>query len=88
MTKLNLIPRHWLNVQCSACRHDASVPVQNFIDLGVNDIFELKAKSKCKRYGRKGDAEVVIYYRNKYDVERKKNAAPDEDAAVMMSEAK
>jgi len=87
MTKLNLVNKHWLNIQCSACRHDVSVPVQKFIDLGVNDIFDVKAKSKCKRCGRKGDAEIVIYYRNEYDVEREKNAAPDEDAAVMNSEA-
>ena len=81
MTKLNLVNKHWLNIQCSACRHDVSVPVQKSIDLGVNDIFEVKAKSKCKGCGRKGDAEIVIYYRNEYDVEREKNAAPDEDAA-------
>jgi hypothetical protein len=87
MTKLNLINKHYINIQCSACRHDVSVPVQKFIDLGVNDIFEVKAKSKCKRCGRKGDAEIVIYYRNEYDVEREKNAAPDKDAAVE-SEAK
>ena len=87
MTKLNLVNKHWLNIQCSACRHDVSVPVQRFIDLGVNDIFEVKAKSKCKRCGRKGDAEIVIYYRNEYDVEREKNAASDEDTAVE-SEAK
>ena len=81
MTKLNLINKHWLNIQCSSCRHDVSVPVQQFIDLGVNDIFQVKAKSKCKQCGRKGDAEIVIYYRNEYDVEREKNAACDEDTA-------
>ena len=70
MTKLNLINKHWLNIQCSSCRHDVSVPVQQFIKLGVNDIFEVKAKSKCKQCGRKGDAEIVIYYRNKVDVDR------------------
>ena len=48
-----------------------SVPVQKFIDLGVNDIFEVKAKSKCQRCGRKGDAEIVIYYRNEVDADRK-----------------
>ena len=46
--------------------------MQKFIDLGVNDIFEVKAKSKCKQCGRKGDAEIVIYYRNENDVEREK----------------
>ena len=87
MTKLNLINKHWLNIQCSSCRHDVSVPVRKFIDLGVKDIFEVKAKSKCKQCGRKGDAEIVIYYRNEADVLRKKNAASDEDTAVE-SEAK
>ena len=76
MTKLNLVNKHWLNIQCSACRHDVSVPVQKFIDSGVNDIFEVKAKSKCQRCGRKGDAEIVIYYRNEYDVEREKMLHP------------
>ena len=71
MTKLNLVNKHWLNIQCSKCRHDVSVPVQKFIDLGVNDIFEVKAKSKCQRCGRKGDAEIVIYYRNEVDADRK-----------------
>ena len=87
MTKLNLVNKHWLNIQCSSCRHDVSVPVQKFIVLGINDIFEVKAKSKCKQCGRKGDAEIVIYYRNEADVLRKKNAAPDEDTASE-SEAK
>ena len=70
MTKLNLIYKHWLNIQCSSCRHDVSVPVPKFIDLGVHNIFEVKAKSKCKQCGRKGDAEIVIYFRNKQDVEQ------------------
>jgi hypothetical protein len=44
--------------------------VQKFIDLGVNDIFEVKAKSKCKQCGSRGKAEIVIYYRNAVDVTR------------------
>ena len=61
MTKLNLINKHWLNIQCSSCRHDVSVPEQKFIELGVNDIFEVKAKSKCKQCGRKGDAGTGMF---------------------------
>ena len=66
MTKLNLINKHWLNIQCSSCRHDVSVPVQKFIDLGINDIFEVKAKSKCKQCGRKGDRLYVDTNANPY----------------------
>ena len=79
MTKLNLVNKHWLNIQCSACRHDVSVPVQKFIDLGVNDIFEVKAKSRCSRCGYQGEPEIVIYFRNVQDVEREK--APPEGEA-------
>ena len=87
MTKLNLIPKHWINITCSKCRHDKNVPVQQFIDRGINDIEQIKAKSRCSRCGYRGEPEIVIFYRNEHDVEREKNAAPDKDAAVE-SEAK
>ena len=67
MTKLNLINKHWLNIQCSSCRHDVSAPVQKFIDLGINDIFQVKAKSKCKQCGRKGDDVVVRFFQNEIE---------------------
>nr|BDD44453.1 hypothetical protein 6 [Paracoccaceae bacterium] len=81
VTKLNLINKHWLHVQCSNCRHDNNVPVQQFLDRGLNDIQQIKAKSRCSHCGHRGEPEIVIYYRNEYDVEREKNAASDEDTA-------
>ena len=75
MTKLNLINKHWLHVQCSNCRHDKNVPVQQFIDRGINDIQQIKAKSRCSHCGHRGEPDIVIYYRNEYDVEHEKNAA-------------
>ena len=88
MTKLNLINKHWLNITCSKCRHDSNVPVQQFLDRGINDIEQIKTKARCSHCGYRGEPEIVIFYRNEADVVRKKNAAPDEDAAVMKSEAK
>jgi len=48
VTKLNLIPKHWLNIQCGKCRHDNNVPVQQFLDRGINDIQQIKAKSRWR----------------------------------------
>ena len=70
MTKLNLINKHWLNIQCVKCRHDKNVPVQQFIDRGINDIEQIKAKSRCSHCGHRGEPEIVIYFRNKQDVEQ------------------
>ena len=81
MTKLNLINKHWVHIQCVKCRHVVSVSVQKFIDRGINDIFEIKAKSRCSACGYRGEPELVLYFRNEADVLREKNAAPDEDAA-------
>ena len=79
MTKLNLINKHWLNIQCSKCRHDKNVPVQQFLDRGINDIQQIKAKSRCSHCGHRGEPEIVIYFRNLQDVEREK--APPEGKA-------
>ena len=79
MTKLNLINKHWLNIQCSKCRHDKNVPVQQFIERGINDIEQIKAKSRCSRCGYRGEPEIVIYFRNDQDV--KKEKAPPEGEA-------
>ena len=79
MTKLNLINKHWLNIQCSKCRHDKNVPVQQFIDRGINDIEQIKAKSRCSHCSYRGEPEIVIFFRNAQDVEREK--APPEGEA-------
>ena len=79
MTKLNLINKHWLNIQCSKCRHDKNVPAQQFLDRGVKDIQQIKAKSRCSHCGHRGEPEIVIYFRNLQDVEREK--APPEGEA-------
>ena len=79
MTKLNLINKHWLNIQCSKCRHDSNVPVQQFLDRGINDIQQIKAKSRCSHCRHRGEPEIVIYFRNLQDVEREK--APPEGEA-------
>jgi len=70
VTKLNLIPKHWLNIQCNKCRYDKNVPVQQFIDRGINDIQQIKTKSCCSRCGYRGEPEIVIFYRNAVDVTR------------------
>ena len=72
MTKLNLINKHWLNIQCSKSRHDKNVPVQHFLDRGINDIQQIKAKSRCSYCGHRGEPEIVIYFRNLQDVAREK----------------
>jgi hypothetical protein len=79
MTKLNLINKHWLNIQCSKCRHDKNVTVQQFIDRGINDIEQIKSVSRCSRCGYRGEPEVVIFFRNAQDVEIEK--APPEGEA-------
>jgi len=56
--------------QSIGCRHDKNVPVQQFIDRGINDIEQIKSKSRCSHCGHRGEPEIVIYFRNKQDVER------------------
>jgi hypothetical protein len=53
--------------------------VQQFIDRGINDIEQIKAKSRCSHCGHRGEPEIVIYFRNLQDVEREK--APPEGEA-------
>jgi hypothetical protein len=42
--------------------------VQQFIDRGINDISQIKAKSRCSHCGHRGEPEIVIYFRNEVDV--------------------
>ena len=53
--------------------------MQQFIDRDINNIQQIKAKSRCSRCGYRGEPEVVIFFRNAQDVEREK--APPEGEA-------
>jgi len=55
--------------------------VQQFIDHGINDIEQIKAQSRCSHCGHRGEPEIVIYYRNEYDVARSTKEAPPEGEA-------
>ena len=70
MTQLSLVPKHWLHLQCACCRHQANVPVATFIGKGLQTIAQIKDKSRCSNCGRRGEVEMVIYFRNAVDVER------------------
>ena len=69
MTQLALVPKHWLHLQCANCRHQANVPVATFIAKGLQTIAQIKNKSRCSNCGRRGEVEMVIYFRNAVDVE-------------------
>jgi hypothetical protein len=68
MTHLSLIPKHWLHLQCACCRHQANVPVATFIAKGLQTIAQIKSKSRCSNCGRRGEVEMVIYFRNASDI--------------------
>ena len=70
MTQLSLVPKHWINLQCACCRHQANVPVATFIDKGLQTIAQIKNKSRCSNCGRRGEVEMVIYFRNAVEVKR------------------
>ena len=70
MTQLSLVPKHWLHLQCACCRHQANVPVATFIGKGLQTIAQIKDKSRCSNCGRRGEVEMVIYFRNAVDVDR------------------
>ena len=69
MTQLSLVPKHWLHLQCECCRHQANVAVATFIANGLQTIAQIKNKSRCSNCGRRGEVELVIYFRNASDVE-------------------
>ena len=71
MTQLSLIPKHWLHIQCARCRHQANLPVASFIGKGMETIAQIKQNSRCSNCGRRGEVEMVIYFRNAVDVEEK-----------------
>ena len=68
MTQLSLVPAHWLHLQCACCRHQANVPVAAFIAKGLQTIAQVKNKSRGSNCGRRGEVEMVIYFRNAVDV--------------------
>ena len=68
MTQLSLVPKHWLHLQCAHCRHQANVPVATFIAKGLQTIAQIKNKSRCSNCGRRGEVEMVIYFRNASDI--------------------
>ncbi len=68
MTQLSLVPKHWLHLQCACCRHQANVPVATFIGKGLQTIAQIKNNSRCSNCGRRGEVELVIYFRNAVDV--------------------
>ena len=69
MTQLSLVSKHWLHLQCACCRHQANVPVATFIAKGLQTIAQIKNNSRCSNCGRRGEVEMVIYFRNALDVE-------------------
>lgn len=73
MTQLSLIPKHWLHIQCASCRHQANLPVATFMGKGLETIVQIKRNSRCSNCGRLGEVEMVIYFRNAHDVNRKKS---------------
>ena len=76
MTQLSLVPKHWLHLQCDCCRHKANVPVAAFIAKGLQMIAQIKSKSRCSTCDRRGEVEMVIYYRNEIDVAHKMQNVP------------
>jgi len=76
MTQLPLVPKNWLHLQCACCRHQANVPVARFIAKGLQTISQIKSKSRCSNCDRRGEVEMVIYYRNEIDVAHKMQNLP------------
>ena len=74
MTRLSLVPKHWLHLQCAHCRHQANVPVATFIAKGLQTIAQIKNKSRCSNCGQRGEVELVIYFRIAEDVKRSERA--------------
>ena len=68
MTQLSLVLKHWLHIQCASCRHQTNVPVAKFIAKGLQTIAQIKTKSRCSNCGRRGEVEMVIYFRNASDI--------------------
>jgi sRNA-binding regulator protein Hfq len=54
-------------------RRKENVPVATFITKGLQTIAQIKNKSRCSDCGRRGEVEMVIYFRNAVDVERNEN---------------
>ena len=46
------------------------MPVATFIAKGLQTIAQVKNNSRCSNCGRRGEIEMVIYFRNALDVER------------------
>jgi hypothetical protein len=44
------------------------VPVATFIGKGLQTIAQIKNNSRCSNCGRRGEVELVIYFRNAVDV--------------------
>ena len=76
MTQLSLVPKHLLHLQCAHCRHQANVPVATFIAQGLQTIAQIKDKSRCSNYGRRGKVEMVIYFCYALDVKQSENVGP------------
>ena len=60
----------WFHLQCACCRHQANVPVATFIAKGLQTIAQIKNNSRCTNCGRRGEVEMVIYFRNAVDVKQ------------------
>jgi sRNA-binding regulator protein Hfq len=54
-------------------RRKGNVPVATFITKGLQTIAQIKNKSRCSDCGRRGEVEMVIYFRNAVDVEQNEN---------------
>ena len=44
------------------------MPVATFIAKGLQTIVQIKNNSRCSNCGRRGNVEMVIYFRNAVDV--------------------
>ena len=59
MTQLSLVPKHWLQLQCACCRHQANVPIATFIANGLQTIAQIKNNSRCSNCGRRGNYKLL-----------------------------
>ena len=48
------------------------MPVATFMAKGLQTIAQIKNNSRCTNCGRRGEVEMVIYFRNAVDVEQEK----------------
>ena len=52
------------------------MPVAAFIAKGLQTIAQIKSESRCSNCDRRGEVEMVIYYRNEIDVAHKMQNVP------------